>query len=147
MSNYNMAFTEIYEVFKILNTTDYNKIPLNVIKAISENRDENYNYKKNEYGEIDIQSLLPETKAILYNFYRDYWTTKEKREEIIANQRQERIKNEKEKKQKYNESKTNIRIFDTSIKEECVETTDLVKYKKTNIIQRILEFFRSKGPG
>ena len=45
--------------------------------------------------------MLPETKAILFNLFRDYLATPEQKQKIIKMQHEERQKNELKKQQKY----------------------------------------------
>ena len=60
-SNYRKAFVEVDAVLNCLNTNAYNKIPLNVINAIRDNKDENYQYEydeKIEYYKWNFRLLL-----------------------------------------------------------------------------------------
>ena len=42
MTKYKNAYTEVYEIIKQLDKEEYNKIPSEVIKAIEENRNTEY---------------------------------------------------------------------------------------------------------
>ena len=98
---YKEAFTEVDSILKLLNQEDYNKIPKNVIEAIKQNQNKEYDFKINLNKDINNQGIMEETKAILYNIYRDYLATPEQRQEIIKSQREERYHEELKKKQKY----------------------------------------------
>ena len=72
MTKYKDAYTEVYEILEQLDEEEYNKIPSNVITAIRENRNTEYEFELDEELELKEQELLPETKAILFNIFRDY---------------------------------------------------------------------------
>ena len=86
---YQNAFTEVYEILNYLDEESYNKIPKEVIDAICANRNLEYNYFIDESIPFVEQKMLPETKAILFNLYRDYLTTAERKKKIIMYQNQE----------------------------------------------------------
>lgn len=65
---YQNAFTEVYEIINYLNEYDYNKIPKEVISVIEENRNQEYEYFLDESIPFTEQKMMPETKAILFNF-------------------------------------------------------------------------------
>ena len=69
---YKKAFTEVYEILNYLGKDDYNKIPKNIINALEENRDTEHNFFVYESIPFYEQNLLEETKAILFNLYRNY---------------------------------------------------------------------------
>lgn len=101
MNNYSDAFTEVYEILRHLEKTEYKKIPNKVIHAIFKNRNTQYSYKLEDDIELRKQGMLPETKAILFNLFRDYLSTTEQKEKIIRMQREERRKNELKKQRLY----------------------------------------------
>ena len=92
MSNRANAYTEVYTILQDLNTEEYNKIPPEIIKAIEENMNEEYEYELDEDLELKNQPMLPETKAILFNLFRDYLATPEQKEKIIKMQNEGRQK-------------------------------------------------------
>ncbi len=98
--NYRNAFTEVYEIINYLEEEEYNKIPEKVRKIIEENRNKDYEYYINENIPFEEQKMLPETKAILFNFFRDYLCTEKQREKIKKVQQIERFKIEEEKRKK-----------------------------------------------
>ena len=83
MSNRRNAYKEIYTILQDLNEEEYNKIPSEVVSAIKENMNEEYEYELDEELELKNQSMLPETKAILFNLFRDYLSTQEQKEKIV----------------------------------------------------------------
>lgn len=136
MNNRKNAYTEVYTILQELNEEEYNKIPLEVIKTIEVNRNEDYEYELDDEVELKDQPMLPETKAILFNLFRDYLATPEQKAKIIRMQNEARQKNELKKQQMYNTD-----VFANRQKEDTVqqngEKTQIVKYKE-NIFKRIL---------
>ena len=100
-SRYRNAYKEVYIILSYLDEDDYNKIPLEVIDAIENNMNEEYEYYMNEDIDLSNQQMLPETKAALFNLFRDYLSTPEQKEKIIRMQREDRLKLERQKEQKY----------------------------------------------
>ena len=138
MTKYKNAYTEVYEIIKQLDEEEYNKIPSEVIKAIEENRNTEYEFELDEELELKEQELLPETKAILFNIFRDYLSTPEQKEKIIKMQVEERRKNEQNKSEQYNSD-----LFASKKKVQDIreEHTDLIEYKE-NILKRIFNKIR-----
>ncbi len=138
MTKYKNAYTEVYEIIKQLNEEEYNKIPSEVIKAIEENRNTEYEFELDEDIELKDQELLPETKAILFNLFRDYLSTPEQKEKIIKMQAEERLKNEQKKQEQYNSD-----VFVNKQKKQPIkeEHTELIEYKE-NIFKRIFNKIR-----
>ena len=101
-SNRKNAYQEAYTILQELNEEEYSKIPPEVIQALKENRNEEYNYEVDEDQELKYQPMLPETKAILFNIFRDYLATPEQKEKIKKMQSEERAKLEIKKKEQYN---------------------------------------------
>ena len=139
MNNRRNAYTEVYTILQDLDEEEYNKIPPEVIKAIEENRNLEYNFELDDNLELKEQTLLPQTKAILFNLFRDYLATPVQKEKIIKMQNEERVKIELKKKQMYNsEIFTNEesrieekrqKIDEVEIKEKKENSLNLVEYK------------------
>ena len=141
MSNRKNAYAEVYTILQELNEEEYNKIPPEVIKTIEANRNEDYEYELDDELELKDQSMLPETKAILFNLFRDYLATSEQKAKIIRMQNEARQKNELKKQQMYNTD-----IFANKPKknlaENSNETMQIVEYKES-IFKRILNKIKS----
>ena len=99
--NYKNAYKEVYTILNYLDEKEYNKIPQITIKAIKENMNEDYEYKMNEDVNIFNQPMLPETKAILFNLFRDYLSTPKQKEKILKMQAEDRKKAELKKQEMY----------------------------------------------
>lgn len=136
MNNRKNAYTEVYTILQELDKEEYSKIPLEVIETIEANRNEEYEYELDDELELKKQPMLPETKAILFNLFRDYLASPEQKAKIIRMQNEARQKNELKKQQMYNTD-----VFANRRKEDKVQTnsekTQIVKYKE-NIFKRIL---------
>ena len=138
MTKYKNAYTEVYEILEQLDEEEYNKIPSEVITAIRENRNTEYEFELDEELELKEQELLPETKAILFNLFRDYLSTAEQKEKIKKMQAEERQKNEQNKSEQYNSD-----LFASKKKVQDIreEHTELIEYKE-NILKRIFNKIR-----
>ena len=141
MNNRRNAYTEVYTILQELNEEEYNKIPLEIIETLKANMNKEYNYELDEEKELKEQPMLPQTKAILLNIFRDYLSTSEQKEKIIKMQNEERQKNELEKKKKYD-----LNVFENKTKEKLKQTNnqenELIKYKK-NIFTKIINKIKS----
>ena len=69
MNNRKNAYTEVYTILQDLDEQELNKIPPEVIKAIEENRNLEYDFELDDDLELKEHVLLPQTKAILFNTY------------------------------------------------------------------------------
>lgn len=134
MTRYANAYTEVYGILEQLSEEDFNKIPPQVVETIRENQNSEYDFELDEELELKDQKLLPETKAILFNLFRDYLSEPWQKEKIIKMQAEERKKNELEKQKKYKtdifeNNKTNSKANETH--------TELVEYKE-NIFRKLI---------
>lgn len=139
MNNRKNAYTEVYTILQNLNEEEYKKIPPEVIRAIETNRNEEYKYELEDNLELKEQTMLPETKAILFNLFRDYLSTPEQKNKIIQMQKKERQKSELRKKQLYN-----TKIFDNRTIEKT-KKNEIIEYKEKTlerIFNKIKSFFR-----
>lgn len=80
--NYPKAYKELYEILKNISSEDLSKIPKEVMRAIIDKKDDDYEFDFN--GDIDNSNLLEETRALLAVIYKKYWTTPEERKRIEA---------------------------------------------------------------
>ena len=148
MNNRKNAYTEVYTILQDLNEEEYNKIPPEVIETLDANRNKEYEYFLDNELELKDQPMLPETKAILFNLFRDYLATPEQRTKIIRMQNEARQKNELKKQQMYNTDvfanksiNKPTKIDENEVKENK-EKKQLVAYKE-NIFKRILNKIKS----
>ena len=134
-SNYRKAFAEVDCVLNCLNFEDYNKIPINVINAIKENKDLDYDYEYDENLEYYKWNFMNETKAILYNLFKKYLATEEQIKYFKEKEKEELYKIEEEKREKYSsedlfKNKKIQNIVDENVNTQSVE---MVNYEKSFI--------------
>ena len=148
MNNRRNAYTEVYTILQELDEEEYNKIPPEVIETLDTNRNKEYEYFLDDELELKDQPMLPETKAILFNLFRDYLATPEQRTKIIKMQNEARQKNELKKQQMYNTDVFANKSINktTKLNENEVKTNNnekqIVEYKE-NIFKRILNKIKS----
>lgn len=75
--NYRKALVEVEAALKCLNNDDYKKIPQELIKSIEDNKDKNYIYEYDENLDYKYWNFMNESKAVLYNIFKDYLATEE----------------------------------------------------------------------
>lgn len=132
MTKYSNAYTEVSVILDSLVQEDFDKIPPEVIDAIYENRNLEYNYEINDDIGLKDQQMLPETKAILFNLFRDYLSTPEQKEKIIKMQNEERQKTELKKQKMYSLDVFNNQNKKDAIKQEVQEKKlELIDYKES----------------
>ena len=148
MNNRRKAYTEVYTILQDLDEEEYNKIPPEVIETLDANRNKEYEYFLDDELELKDQPMLPETKAILFNLFRDYLATPEQKTKIIRMQNEARQKNELKKQQMYNTDVFANKSINktTKVDENEVKTNNeekqIVEYKE-NIFKRILNKIKS----
>ncbi len=148
MNNRRNAYTEVYTILQDLDEEEYNKIPPEVIETLDTNRNKEYEYFLDDELELKDQPMLPETKAILFNLFRDYLATPEQRTKIIKMQNEARQKNELKKQQMYNTDVFANKSINktTKLNENEVKTNNnekqIIIYKE-NIFRRILNKIKS----
>lgn len=135
-TNYKNAYKEVYTILNYLDEDDYDKIPPEIINAIKLNMNEEYEYEMNEEIDIFEQQMLPETKATLYNIFRDYLATPEQKEKILKMQSEDRREIEIQKQENYKQEdlfKNRNSNFNAPN-----EPTALIEVKKLNFFQKLL---------
>ena len=88
---YQQAFSEVNEILSYLSKENYNKIPKEVIDAIEEYKDDDYVFFIDTTIPFEEQEILEESKAILFNIYKDYLSNDEIKDKIIELQKEEQI--------------------------------------------------------
>ena len=99
---YKRALKELLVILKYIPKTDYEKIPEDVLKMINSNAEHTYNFYVDEKKSLQDQNISELTKAILENFYRDYWVTDIEKNKIVEEENIKRKKIEEQKRNKYN---------------------------------------------
>lgn len=143
-NNYAKAYKEVIEILKNVPKESVNKIPKEIIEIFNTNMDKDYKFKIDENSSFEEQNLLEETKAIFANIYRDYWATPYQKEKIEEKEKNDRLKVEEEKREKYNIDeifkKRNI-INQQKIEENKV-TNLPIEIKKEKFYQKLINFIK-----
>lgn len=135
---YEEAFAEIDEIFKIMPIDLLSKIPLKIKEVISENKAKDYNVKIQE--PINEQNLKPETIAILGLIYRDYISSPEEREQLQQKDQQELERIEQEMQEQYDIGNAFEKRKNKNQREET--STELMVYKEPGFIKRIFNLIK-----
>ena len=133
---YKNAYKEVDTILNCLPEEEYNKIPREIIEAIQSNMNDDYEYFIDEDLDLSEQDMLPETKATLYNLFRDYLATPEQREKILKMQSEDRQKMEALKQEKYNAD--NLFEKRENKFEEKKENVEMVSVKEKSFWQKII---------
>ena len=141
INNYKKALVEVDAVLSCLDYNEYKKIPTDIIDAIENNKDEEYMYDYDEELEYEDWSLMPETKAILYNIFKKYLATEEQRKYLQQKERLENYKIESEKIKKYNSE--NLFKKEKEVKKVEQEENNELIVKRDSSFKRILEKLKS----
>lgn len=143
-NNYAKAYKEVIEILKNVPEESVNKIPKEIIEIFNTNMDKDYKFKIDENSSFEEQNLLEETKAIFANIFRDYWATPYQKEKIEEKEKNDRLKVEEEKREKYNIDeifkKRNI-INQQKIEENKV-TNLPIEIKKEKFYQKLIKFIK-----
>jgi len=144
MKDYSNAYAEAYTILSYLEEEEFNKIPKEIMEVIETKRNLEYSYEINDKLDLNNQPMLSETKALLFNLFRDYLSTPEQKEKIKRMQQEDRWKAEEKKKQEYGE----VNIFDrkNNIEKEIaenIEKTYPVVVKNENIFKKIISFIKN----
>ncbi len=138
----------ISEVIAILNHTDkeiVEKIPEKFIKFLFENADKEYNPTIDFYNNNWDDTIEEDTKAILAIIYRDYIVLENERIELLKEEREEKIKNEQELREKYNPDDIFKRKQQKEPINNAVNNLQLIEIKETpwykRLYQKIIAIF------
>ena len=143
INNYKKAFVEVDAVLSCLDDNEYKKIPINIIDAIENNKDEEYIYDYDEELEYEDWSLMPETKAILYNIFKKYLATEEQRKYLQQREKLENYKIENEKIKKYNSENLFKKEKGQEAEEAVQEENNKLIVKRDSSFKKILEKLKS----
>ena len=151
INNYKNALVELETIINCLDCQEYEKIPADIIKAIENNKNDNYIFEFNKNLDYKDWKLMNETKALLYNIFREYLATKEQKDSLIEAERYQMLKQEQEKLKQYNSKdlfKKNNRDRNENFDNTNVSTQNLPNPVKQSFIQEIIKkikkFFENK---
>ena len=137
--NYPMVYAELYEILMYIPIEKIKKIPKVIINQIDNNKDKNYNLKFDINKSLDEQNISEQTKLFLAILFENYWATDEQRNIINLKEKQYRIKNEKEKRNKYNPDNI-FKNKDIKI-ENSEKSVAMVEYKES-IFEKIKNWLK-----
>lgn len=136
--NYQEAFTEVDEIFKIMPIDLLSKIPAQFRRTISENKSKDYNIKIKE--PLEENTLKKETIVILGLIYRDFLASPEEREELQLKDAEDLQKIEEQMKEQYDVNKIFEKRNEKNI--EVEDNTELILYKKQGFIKRFFNLIK-----
>ena len=141
---YANAYSEVLEILRYVSIDDYNKIPKEQIDFFENNSNTDYDFFYNPYKTLDEQNVSKRAKAIIAIIFKEYWATDIQKEKIIAKQKYDRMKLEKEKQTRYNSNDIfkNKKIENI---ENSTETFAMIEYRETfldKIIKKIKKIFK-----
>ena len=133
-----MAYSEVYEILNLLEEEYREKVPENIRNFFEEERLKDYKPQIDTNVSLIEQNLKRETIVLLAVLNLNYWcATPEEKQEILN----EFDKNENEKKElleKYNPDNLFTKKKNNVNQELIQENTELIIYKETNFVTRIL---------
>ena len=138
MENFNKkAVSEVIEILEHTDKEIVEKIPKKFIEFLFENKENNYIPNIDFYDENWEKSIQEDTQAILALLYKDYIASKDEKLKILKEEQEEKIKLEKELKEKYNPDN----IFKKKNTEEkiYIDNVQLIEVKKTSWFKKILD--------
>ena len=138
------AYNEVYEILMCLTKEEIKKIPNKLVETIDFYRNKQHEYKINLKDNLSEQAMLPETKAILFNIFRDYLSTEDQKQKILEFQRKDKQNLMKEKAKNFEESRKKVDFKNTSdmnytIESDVVEKKALVEVEKQSFIKQIFD--------
>lgn len=136
---YKKAFKEVLVILNVIPNEYYDKIPKEIILTLEQFQDEYYEYELEFNKEFKEQNISEVSKAILANFYRDYWASDSEKTEIMEKEKIQRIKLEDEKRKKYNPEDI-FKVFNK--KENQIENKNddnsLILKKNISFLQKLI---------
>lgn len=146
---YKQAFTEVYEIFKLMPKELLSRIPNKFIEMIEEERDKEYYPKIQE--PIENQKLKNETIIILGLIYRDFLCDAEEKKRLQEKDAREMQKVqqeiEREMREKYNpdnifKNRQTTKQETTSTSNYQTQHTEMIKYQEQKWYQKIFNIIK-----
>jgi len=141
-NNLPKAYREVLEIVNHMSKRDYDKVDKNILSAMKNQADWEYDYKVEHIKDFQNQEMLLETKYILAIFFRDYWATERQRNRILEKERIDTKIEEKKKQLQYSPNNIfkSIKTEDNDI-HEVSKNAQIVVYKET-IINKCINFIK-----
>lgn len=131
-NNYAKAYKEVLEIIKYFPESEYKKIPKEKIDFYKNNLDYDYEFTIDPNIDLSEQNISKEANAIIVTLYENYFATEVEKSKIKEILKLNEIKEEQEKRKKYNPND----LFKNTSKAEKIEYNEqvqnvaLVKYKE-----------------
>lgn len=133
------AYTEVIEILSYFSKEEYSKIPIEKIEFYKNNMDKEYKYLINPKEDLSKQNISKEANAILISLFRDYFASEKQKATLKNLLRQNQLKEEKEKVEKYNPNN----IFKENLtKVESTENSISMAEYKESIFTKIKNWFK-----
>lgn len=138
---YANAYSEVLEILNHIPKSDYNKIPTDMIKLFTTNKNKEYSFSYDVNKTLNEQNVSKKAKTIIAILFRDYWATPYQRERILAKEKYDIAKMEEEKREKYNPDD----LFKTDKQKKEEQITNLpIEIKKENFFKRLVRFIKER---
>ena len=132
-----LIYIEVYSILKLLGNQYISKIPKSLYNLIEENVTDINTLKYHSLKEIKKDNIEKKSIAIIALLHINYWCkSKEEKEELNEIFKNNFIKNEKEKREKYNPD--NIFKKNDNRKNINNQENSLIEVKKNNFITKLL---------
>lgn len=147
---YGEAAVEVLDILDNTKKEDVNKIPKSFIKFLVDNASLEYKVNLDHSKPMNELKIKDKTKELLGYIYIKWWCNDKEKENYMKKIKELEIKNEKEKKEKYNPDKIfeNKKKTDDIVEENTQNANEkvwVVKYKESifaKIKNKILNFFK-----
>lgn len=136
-----LAYAEVDEILNLLEEEYANKIPEKVRNFFREEKMKDYKPEINVEIPLIEQNLKRETMVLLAILNLNYWCESEEEKENFRKELAENEKEQKELEEKYNPD--NLFKKKQQEKQEDIPNTELIVYKKTNFIHKLLNKIKS----
>lgn len=123
--DYANACAEVVRILDYVPYKDYKKIPKDVILHYKKNASKSCDFEYDTSRSLDEQNVSKTAKTIIAILFRDYWATLEQKNKILNYEKNETIKEENIKKEKYNSND----IFKNNHKSTIIENNDNIQEK------------------
>lgn len=129
-NTYARAYTEVIEILNHVSREEYSKIPIEKVEFYKNNMDREYTYSINPKVDLSKQNISKEANAILISLFKDYFADEKQKSTLENLLRQNQLKEETEKAEKYNPN--NIFKDKTTKVEATEKSVAMVEYKESS---------------
>ena len=127
------AYTEVYEILRLMDRCYVVQIPQELVKAFREKRAKDYNKEIDINKPLEEQNLKEETLSILAVLNYNYWTKTEKHKSSLMNLY---TKNEKKHQEVLRKKYNPDNIFNNNINRSIVENENIQKVESIEEVEK-----------